>query len=149
MSVGVPALDDDHRGLFRVVNRLRSIRHEADCSDKVVEILETLEAYGRNHFRREEEVMAAVDFPGARFHESEHRGFARYIEELQRVARGGGDPHLAQTLFEYMTVWLRHHILMQDMAYKPYVRDASIADRVAARAAPPLAAAEHVARSPA
>jgi hemerythrin len=139
MSVGVPALDADHRGLFRVVNLLRSIRHDPASGATVGEILETLEAYGRNHFRREEEVMAAVNFPGARFHESEHRGFARYIEDLQKAARDGTDPHLAATLFEYMTGWLRHHILIQDMAYKPYVRDAKLADQVAACAAPALA----------
>ena len=148
MSVGVPALDADHRGLFRVVNLLHGIRHDPESGGTVGEILETLEAYGQNHFRREEEVMAAVNFPGARFHESEHRGFARYIEDLQNVARDGTDPRLAATLFDYMTGWLRHHILIQDMAYKPYVRDAKRADQVAACAAPPVAI-EQAFRAPA
>jgi hypothetical protein len=28
---------------------------------------------------------------------------------------------VAKGLFDYLTEWLRHHILIQDMAYKPYV----------------------------
>lgn len=138
MSVGVAALDADHRSLFQIVDMLREMQGEADCGETLTRLLGTLELYGRNHFRREEEVMRAVGFPGFEFHRAEHRGFGRYIEVLQRRAKAGGDAELAATLFEYLSVWLRHHILIQDMAFKPYVLTADNAEGVALRAAPPL-----------
>jgi len=136
MSVGVPALDQDHRCLVKVVNLLRSIRDDEMGGGAVDQVLETLKLYGRNHFRREERVMEAIRFPGTEFHKAEHQGFARYIDTLRGRCSGRADPQLAEELFEYLTGWLRHHILIQDMAYKPYVGAVGGLDEVASGAAP-------------
>lgn len=140
MSVGVPALDADHRCLFRVINMLQRSIADADTVPPVMEILETLDTYARTHFRREEQVMAAIGFPALDFHIAEHRGFARYVATLDRTARERPTPETAATLYEYLTGWLQHHILIQDMAFKPYVTDGAAADRVARSAAEPITA---------
>lgn len=138
MSVGVPALDADHRMLVRIINLLAASREGAPPQAAIAEVLATLKLYGRFHFRREERVMEAIRFPGAAFHRAEHQGFARYIEELRSRAGDRRDPTLARDLFDYLTGWLRHHILIQDMAYKPYVTDRERAEETARDAAPSL-----------
>jgi hemerythrin len=45
---------------------------------------------------------------------------------------------MAAELLEYLTGWLRHHILIQDMAFKPYVLGVSRVDDIAQAAGPPL-----------
>ena len=138
MSVGVPALDNDHRCLVKVVNLLQSIKEDESAEKVVLTVLDTLKLYGRNHFRREERVMQAIRFPGTEFHRAEHQGFAQYIEGLRSRYSGRDDSGVAAELFEYLTGWLRHHILIQDMAYKPYVGAVAGLDTVASGAAPGL-----------
>jgi hemerythrin-like metal-binding protein len=137
MSVGVPALDSDHKCLVRIINVLRELDREEDPKITVEAVLESLKLYGRTHFKREERVMDAARFPGGAFHRAEHQNFVRYIEFLRSKFTSG---HMESTreLYDYLTGWLRHHILIQDMAYKPYVSNAPNAESIAKEAAPPL-----------
>ena len=75
MSVGVPALDADHRCLVRIVNLLRDVEGE-DARRAVETVLDTLVVYCRYHFAREERVMAWCRFPGVGVHRGEHEEFA-------------------------------------------------------------------------
>jgi hemerythrin-like metal-binding protein len=137
MSVGVPALDADHKCLVRIINILRELDREEGATATVEAVLDSLKLYGRTHFKREERVMDAVRFPGGAFHRAEHQNFVQHIEFLRsRFTSGQLEP--ARELYDYLTGWLRHHILIQDMAYKPYVSNAPNADSVANEAAPPL-----------
>jgi hemerythrin-like metal-binding protein len=137
MSVGVPALDSDHKCLVRIINILRELDRKEDPKATIEVVLEALKLYGRNHFRREERVMDAVRFPGGAFHRAEHQNFVRHIEFL-RSKFANDKMESTRELYDYLTGWLRHHILIQDMAYKPYVSNASNAENIANEAAPPL-----------
>jgi len=137
MSVGVPALDADHRCLVRIINLLRHVsgRHPGRTVETV---LETLLVYSKFHFAREEEVLASCGFPAAVFHHGEHEGFSRRIHQLRDRYTGGDSPKVAKELLDYLTGWLAHHILIQDMAYKPYVMGDNERDSLASQAAPCL-----------
>jgi hemerythrin len=137
MSVGVATLDADHRCLVRIINLLEDV-DDHDPRQTIDTVLETLLAYGRFHFRREEQVMEASGFPGAGFHRSEHQGFVGYMRQIHERCRETATPAMVQELRHYLTDWLLHHILIQDMAYKPYVEGVADMDRVARAAAPPV-----------
>jgi hemerythrin len=81
--------------------------------------------------------MDAVRFPGGAFHRAEHQNFIRHIEFL-RSKFANDKMESTRELYDYLTGWLRHHILIQDMAYKPYVSNAPNAENIANEAAPPL-----------
>ena len=122
MSVGVPALDSDHRCLVRIISLLEEVEQGAEARSTIETVLETLAMYARYHFAREERLMEACGFPASRFHREEHAAFAGFIHGLRPRLAGRADPGLARDLLIYLTAWLRHHILIQDMAYKPYIR---------------------------
>lgn len=122
MSVGVPALDSDHRCLVRIISLLEEVEEGAEVKSTIETVLETLAMYARYHFAREERLMKACGFPGSRFHCDEHEEFSGFIHGLRSRLAGRDDLSLARELLGYLTEWLRHHILIQDMAYKPYVR---------------------------
>jgi hemerythrin-like metal-binding protein len=130
MSVGVPALDADHRCLVRIISLLQDA--EGDEAQRIVKIvLETLSVYCRYHFAREEQVMAGCGFPAIAFHRGEHERFTSMISKL-REQREPCDAYVsAHELLDYLITWLRHHILIQDMAYRPYVRDSEAANQLA------------------
>lgn len=138
MSVGVAAIDSDHKCLIRIIDLLHDIRDQEDCQRMIDTVLDTLLVYGRHHFDREERLMAACKFPGRSFHHGEHRGFAKNVKGLRKRFKGKGNREMASELLEYLTSWLRHHILIQDMAFKPYVADNPEAEKVARAAGPNL-----------
>ena len=59
LSVGVEAIDDDHRILITLLNRLYAASQKADEGKMTSEVLVDLAAYVVRHFRREETVMDA------------------------------------------------------------------------------------------
>lgn len=141
MSVGQPTLDSDHRCLIRIINLLNAAEGD-DAAGVVDTVLDTLEVYCRYHFSREEGIMKAYGFPGLDLHRDEHRDFTTFIQELRRQhaeAQSVTPPELMQTLID----WLLHHVLIQDMAYKPYIQNS---DCAAENERLPLASLEMVAQ---
>ena len=130
MSVGVPSLDADHKAMIRIINLLCKIDEEGGAQTMDV-VLDTLVAYSQFHFGREERVMEVCGFPETLFHRTEHAGFAEYVRRLRNLHGGVQDPAVVAELLEYLSDWLRHHILIQDMAYKPFVLDDPEAERAA------------------
>ncbi|MCP5371380.1 MAG: hemerythrin family protein [Hyphomicrobiales bacterium] len=114
MSVGVPPLDSDHRIIIDLIGRLDD--HGADLS----EAINTLIAYTEYHFFREERVMAECGYPELEAHRQEHGTLADDVMALQRRYADGDDSVTAYALQQFLTEWLYHHILLEDMAYKPY-----------------------------
>lgn len=125
MSVGVPALDTDHRCLVRIIGLLEDVGDES-VKHVVENVLESLSTYCRFHFAREERVMEACGFPEIEFHRGEHADFTRYVTGLRNRYGRNNDKALANELLYQLISWLWHHIMIQDMAYKPFVSNAEL-----------------------
>ncbi|RMD65013.1 MAG: hypothetical protein D6826_01035 [Alphaproteobacteria bacterium] len=134
MSVGIPEIDDDHKQLIRVINRL-----EADANDEtrlhaLRQSLRGLQRYAEFHFAREERVMAACDYPGLDEHKTEHRDFVARIAELNRRLAENPDHATSEVndaLLSFLKDWLTHHILIEDKAYQPYAEESPAAREAA------------------
>jgi hemerythrin-like metal-binding protein len=116
-SVGVAALDEDHKRLISVINRVT----EAESRGEPVQwVLQELDEYAQGHFRREEERLEEVNFPGLEAHRAEHASFVEWLSSLKTTY--SLDPeahfHLAKTVEDFLRSWLQNHILTVDMQYK-------------------------------
>lgn len=121
MSVGESRLDADHKALILLINRLHDSLEAGVESAASGEVFDSLINYIWFHFTREEKVMQACGYPYAEAHEEEHADFTRHIKEVRDRYARNADPALIRGLLDYLKDWLSHHILIQDMAYKPYV----------------------------
>ncbi|MCB2102084.1 MAG: hemerythrin family protein [Rhodobacterales bacterium] len=129
MSVGMEALDQDHRKLIDMILRLEAARSNDRAALR--EILDSLIAYAEYHFFREESVMEACGYPDVETHRAIHRQFAERVygwhaDDLD------GDPVARDSVLDYLKDWLRHHILLEDMDYRPHVVDCLEAHQAAA-----------------
>ena len=81
MSVGVPELDNDHKGLLAVINQLEA--HGADEAGQVAvrRSLNWLLRYAQTHFAREQAVLTQCKFPLLSEHIDEHRDFVNWMKE--------------------------------------------------------------------
>ena len=134
MSVGLTELDDDHKLIIEAINQLDANANDATRKDVVRQCLMHLRRYAEYHFAREETVMAACAFPAIEAQKNEHRAFVRRIQELtQRIDAKPADPAeiINQELLGFLRDWLRHHILIEDMAYRPFVERSAAAKQAA------------------
>lgn len=121
MSVGESRLDADHKALIRLINWLHDSLEAGVDSAALGQVFDRLINYTRFHFIREGKVMQACGYPDAEAHVEEHASFTRHVIEVRDRYARNADPALIRELLDYLKDWLSHHILIQDMAYKPYV----------------------------
>ena len=119
-SVGHPAIDADHKGLFALVRELR----EADMSDGLLtSILGRLEAYAEGHFAREEAMMRTGGYPDLDEHMAKHRVFVEWLDSVKKTYhRAAESPfQVGEAVNDFLQRWLVEHILEEDMQYRDYV----------------------------
>lgn len=120
MSVGVALLDSDHKALIEIINRLHLAIEDGDAPEILDQIFNALVAYIERHFAREEAVMAACDYPTAAAHITEHLRFSQDMRYTRDRYFRGEEAAIGRELLDYLKDWLTHHILVEDMAYRPY-----------------------------
>jgi len=123
MSVGVPELDDDHKGLLAVINELE-VHTTSDASEEVVRrSLNWLLRYAQTHFAREQAVMRSCKFPMLSEHIEEHRDFINRMQETLASIdenKALAEAEAGEVLVTYLEKWWRNHILAEDMKYKRF-----------------------------
>ena len=118
--IGIDSLDDDHRYLFELINRVLELLKEeptAERQTQVNAILDKLTAYADHHFIKEEEYMEQIRDPELLKQRAQHEFFRQKLAEIQRSSQIAG-PDQTQTLTELMNFlakWLYGHILSSDI----------------------------------
>ena len=120
MSVGHPLLDLDHKRLIGVINRLWIA--DGEGNRQVIEfVLDDLLHYTESHFKREEQMMAEGGYPDFDRHTRVHQGICHRIEEIRWEYFQGIRDGLRGEILGFLKDWLYKHILVEDMAYRPYL----------------------------
>ncbi|MBU0500583.1 MAG: bacteriohemerythrin [Gammaproteobacteria bacterium] len=120
-SVGIEAIDNDHRKLLNLINNLQAAVHYHTGTDFENQALNELIDYTVFHFDREEGLMQKHGFPGFEAHRQIHEAMIAkvqgFVEEYQQQ---GADA--LEKLAEYLKAWLVNHINGTDQEYGPYLR---------------------------
>ncbi len=122
-SVGVDAIDNDHRILVDLIDQLHEAFIDGHVNETVRSILDVLVDYTHTHFDREEQLMAAAGYPDLERHKAVHAELRRQVEEVrEKVLSGTAGPKVGNELLAFLHDWLYFHILEQDKDYVPYMR---------------------------
>ncbi len=113
LHTGNALIDGDHRKLIALLNALFDALAKGQANDIVGRHMHELVAYTREHFGREEAEMRRTGYVAALAHHSEHAKLIDQVVELQATIDAGGKLN-APALIEFLTEWLRHHILTAD-----------------------------------
>ena len=89
-------------------------------SEIVSDTLTKLTQYASEHFRDEESLLEQAAYPGIEEHRKEHQQFREKIVQCC-VATSIGVGNVPRELLAYLHDWLNHHLLEQDMKYKPFL----------------------------
>lgn len=119
LSIGIEAIDADHKNLISFLNKLTD---RMLTQDDVDVILTELIDYSLYHFRREEAVMEACGDPNLEKHRVTHQELAAEARQLAERWRDNRDPKMVHELVDFLRVWLVKHIMKDDAAIVPFAK---------------------------
>lgn len=112
LATGLQEVDDQHRQLLDILNRLAEQRQSALDSSAIEKLLHELKSYAGYHFRLEEDLMASwpVNARNRAVHERAHASFIDYVGRIEPLLDAGQEEMLDH-LLAFLTKWLVHHIV--------------------------------------
>ncbi|MDQ7989169.1 MAG: bacteriohemerythrin [Candidatus Dactylopiibacterium sp.] len=126
LLVGNEAIDEDHRNLFNLLERLNADLGSGQINQETQSIVDALREYAESHFAREEACMRKMGYEHYPVHKAEHDRFLSEVCALQsRVARGARTAQL--DIDQFLAGWLREHVMVRDMALAAAIRGERLA----------------------
>lgn len=122
-SVNIKAIDDQHRELVNILNRLFVAVSRLEGDQVIAGILDALTDYTRTHFALEERLMRQAKYADIKAHMEEHK---KLIEKLDRLCK----VHLLEEkpiyfeMLSFLKTWLKEHIQGEDRKYSAALQQA-------------------------
>jgi hemerythrin-like metal-binding protein len=120
-NVGHGEIDADHQYLFRLINEFHSALTSGQAAEMISTTLESLLAYTRFHFSREESYMLGRTYDGYRAHKQLHDKLIADLEAL-RARFQNGDAMVGIELSTFLTDWLINHIMRNDTKLASFLK---------------------------
>jgi len=119
-KIGIKKIDEQHKELFDVFNRLERAIDRGEGNEVISEILDFLSEYTREHFKTEEQYMERYKYPDVEEHKKIHQQFLDEIDEIYQRYQSGYlkiNSQIQTTLFK----WIITHIEQTDKRYGMYL----------------------------
>lgn len=121
LLIHVDEIDDQHRKLFLIINRLIVHTRTNGPREELLDLLHALEAYIQAHFRTEEHHMAKTHYPLALSHSDGHLEFTLSIQKFMGdYDRGMED--LSDKMLTFLRHWWVSHVADTDQKFGEYLK---------------------------
>lgn len=128
IETGLPALDDQHRQYFAMVNGYMAASAKAAAQqnghEELVERLKFLRRYAVEHFATEQKIMKDAGYPDYQEHFEQHMYFLKRVGALDnRLREEGHSEKLTREVHFYTLEWFISHIQSADMLVVEFLRE--------------------------
>lgn len=117
LDIGVPQMNEQHKQLIGIMNRLQLLHESSASRGEVSAELDSLAECTVNHFAAEEAYMESIDYSGLTTHKLIHKTLLTKFVEHKQAFDDGGD--LSNAFFVFLKNWLTAHIQGIDKKYGP------------------------------
>ncbi|ACL16435.1 hemerythrin-like metal-binding protein [Methanosphaerula palustris E1-9c] len=116
LSVGVTEIDNQHKRLIELINKLHDAMKAGQGKQMLETTLQELAAYTVYHFQAEEKYMVEYNYPRYHAHKIEHDAFVKKVTDFQKDFV---DNRLGLTLdlMKFLKDWVNNHIKSTDKQY--------------------------------
>ncbi len=118
-ELGIPIIDEQHRGIVSTINSFHYFIQEKQGIDALKPTMNILEQYTRIHFKTEEAFLKEAGYTGIEVHISLHEGLMKRTREIAREATLYREPEIA---LKFLKEWWLGHINKEDKQYAPHVK---------------------------
>ena len=118
LSVGNDKLDEDHQTLFKITDRYLKESSDRD-REYTTTVLAQLTYYAKRHFKREEDYMEEIGFPGLDKHRDVHDQMNAQLMKL--IDRNDAcEANVQADVADFLAnLWIEH-IRVDDKRYKDF-----------------------------
>jgi len=119
-NVNIGIVDSQHRVLVDLINELHQAMMSRSGKEHMGKILGNLISYTESHFKAEEGILLANQYPDFAAHKPEHERFVATIKEYQTKFQKN-ELGLTIEVMDFLKKWLVEHIMGVDKKYVPYL----------------------------
>ena len=120
LSVGIKSIDDEHKELIRLINKLGEAMDKGHGNQVIHSILDELVEYTMTHFAHEEEYLKKYNYPDFDKHQIEHELLYNKVSDLNEDL-DDGDPNVVFAVFDFLDTWIKTHIQKVDKMYSKFL----------------------------
>jgi diguanylate cyclase (GGDEF)-like protein/hemerythrin-like metal-binding protein len=125
MSVGIDAIDEDHKQIIALLAKLTSTHSEEISKQGIDDIFTELEEYVLLHFEREEALLEKIDYKDFINHKKSHQKFAKKLPVLKEQWLQDDNLSCSDKIITFLHHWIINHILEEDFDYVPALHNSS------------------------
>ena len=120
LETGIPAIDAQHKELFRQVD----ILFDKNNKDRVPQTLKFLGEYVEKHFNDEQLLQLKSHYPKAIMHKKMHADFVTAFKKMkQEYDSGNGSLTVLLKINRAVSDWLKNHIMIHDKEFATYYKN--------------------------
>ncbi|MBF0377232.1 MAG: bacteriohemerythrin [Desulfamplus sp.] len=120
-ATGIEQIDVQHKELIRMVNALHKAMKQKVGIQQSGAILDSLAEYTVYHFGHEEKLFKEYNYPEYNDHKKLHEELVKTVVAFQNDFKVG-KASLSVDLMNFLTQWLKDHIMKCDMKYAPFFK---------------------------
>lgn len=118
---GIKSVDSQHQQLFQIINDLIGAIHDTNSSKEVLnKAIQKMTEYAEFHFKHEEEIFRAYQYPSADDHHQKHELFKKTVQDL--FEKNQTQEMMKTAVLAILKDWWLKHILVEDMTYAPFIK---------------------------
>jgi len=121
LSIGVPEIDMEHKYLIVLVNKIHDDFIAGRVGNKLSVSFAQLIKYTDRHFKNEESLMSAINYPLLEEHKLQHDNLTEQATLLSEKYVTGEDNISVKTL-EFLKDWIFEHVISQDLKIAKYIK---------------------------
>ena len=106
-------IDDDHRELFNIANRVSALDPENLDLAVLRSTVKDLYTYIEYHFSREEDFMRSIDYPQIDIHHQIHQDILK--EMNVHLTESRDETELVRVFKSFLQRWILDHIMEEDL----------------------------------
>ena len=125
LSVGNNVIDNDHRYLIDIINRVEQCLLRKNRAELTLE-LANLTKYSLVHFEREEKIALAVGYTQLPNLNESHLSLLNRLKQMQDEFDAMGlawSPEAAEHFTNFLRSWLIDHVIKEDLLMKPVLKN--------------------------
>ncbi|MGE5504860.1 MAG: bacteriohemerythrin [Actinomycetota bacterium] len=124
-SVNIERIDNHHRRLFAMANRVLAALQAGSPQGEVSEGLGFLIDYSRYHFAEEEKLLFTYGYPEAAHHAAHHHRLMQEVAAMaDRLAKG--EEIDRGELLSFLDGWIVNHVIVDDRRYSQFLNDRGV-----------------------
>ncbi len=124
-SVGISEIDDQHKKLIDIINKLFKGFSEGKADEIIPDIINELINYTEYHFKTEEDLFNKYNLPEKEKHIQSHKQF---VEKIKTWKDNINEKELPYELMDYLKNWLVNHIMKEDKQYSSFFEGKDISE---------------------